>query len=40
VVIIRGLFPRFRYDFLIGLCWFTLLPRILFGSITLYFYSL
>ena len=40
VVIIRGLFPRFRYDFLIGLCWFSLLPLVLFGSITLFYYKI
>jgi len=38
VIIFRGLFPRFRYDFLIGMCWFTLIPIILFwcGSVLIY----
>lgn len=40
VIIIRGLFPRFRYDFLIGLCWFSLLPVVLLGRATLYLYNI
>lgn len=37
-VITRGLFPRFRYDFLIGVCWFILLPLVLiFCGTILYF---